>query len=332
MLYGIADGNTVQFGVNASGNWRPMFRGTAAFKTHLAPEVRARLVQAYVSASQPERVPRQMTGVPAINYVGDADLCSRALARIAQLVDMLGSPCFNHPEAVARTTRDALPRALRDVPGLLLPRVERIHAGSARDLAQRIEALGLRYPLLLRVPGTQTGQTVHKVDAPEALDAATYSMPIGKQGVYATEFIDFRDDDGLYRKMRLVVVGGEVFIRHWIVAPGWSIHSADRSGTESAEERRVLDGFPASLPVDLRHAALAIADALGLDYFGIDCSLRADGRLLIFEANPAMNILDPHWKGPNGHWEKRLADMRAALSRLLLDPARWRRSIAARPA
>ena len=33
-----------------------------------------------------------------------------------------------------------------------------------------------------------------------------------------------------------------------------------------------------------------IAKAIGLEYFGIDCALGADGRILVFEADPAMLV------------------------------------------
>ena len=37
-------------------------------------------------------------------------------------------------------------------------------------------------------------------------------------------------------------------------------------------------------------AMRAIDEALELDYWGVDCNLRPDGRMLVFEANCNMNI------------------------------------------
>lgn len=41
----------------------------------------------------------------------------------------------------------------------------------------------------------------------------------------------------------------------------------------------------------LRPAIAEIARRLQLEYFGMDCNLRPDGRLLVFEANANMNVL-----------------------------------------
>ena len=52
------------------------------------------------------------------------------------------------------------------------------------------------------------------------------------------------------------------------------------------EERRFLRGFRAEdYPVFAE-----IAGRLGLDYFAVDCNMQEDGRILIFEANPAVKL------------------------------------------
>ena len=41
---------------------------------------------------------------------------------------------------------------------------------------------------------------------------------------------------------------------------------------------------------DLGWRSDAIAQAVGLEYFGIDCTIGRDGRLLVFEADAAMLV------------------------------------------
>jgi hypothetical protein len=49
-------------------------------------------------------------------------------------------------------------------------------------------------------------------------------------------------------------------------------------------------------------ALVAIRDALGLDYAGVDFGLGSDGDLLLFEANATMVIAAPD---PDPRWEYR---------------------------
>ena len=66
----------------------------------------------------------------------------------------------------------------------------------------------------------------------------------------------------------------------------------------------------------------AIYDRIGLDYFGIDCAVRSDGSLVIFEVNANMDILVDIKLQPD-LWSGGTARIKAALLRLVTDPARW---------
>ena len=56
------------------------------------------------------------------------------------------------------------------------------------------------------------------------------------------------------------------------------------------DEIDFIDNFQARLGANRLAAVREIIARLGLDYFGIDCSLLADGRLLVFEANAGMRF------------------------------------------
>ena len=55
----------------------------------------------------------------------------------------------------------------------------------------------------------------------------------------------------------------------------------------------------------------------------MDCSLRPDGSVLLFEANAAMNVLHNLRPSPN-LWDAPIRDITDALVGLLTAPARWR--------
>ncbi len=324
-LQGVPDDMTGAVSLDAAGKLQLSLPGTAVFLMHLPPAEQARMPRVYVQADKAVRLPAGARGKPVVNYIADPDRCSHSLAQILRIVDTLGSPCFNAPRAVARTGRHSVAKALAPIDGLQVPRTELIEARSSADLVARIEAAGLRYPLLLRAPGMHVGATMAKVDAPDAVDAAVFDMPLQRRGTYVTEFVDYRDADGLYRKMRLVVVGRQVFLRHFVIANGWHVHVRDRLRKDDPEETRMLDGFPVSLPMDATALALQVADALDLDFFGIDCCPRPDGRLLMFEANAAMDILRPEQSATQqAGWDRRIGAINQAVQDLLRDPHQWR--------
>jgi hypothetical protein len=67
------------------------------------------------------------------------------------------------------------------------------------------------------------------------------------------------------------------------------------STAKLAEEERFMADFDDSFARKHGVALAAIGGAIGLEYLGIDCAEAADGRLLVFEVDPAMVVhaLDP---------------------------------------
>jgi hypothetical protein len=65
------------------------------------------------------------------------------------------------------------------------------------------------------------------------------------------------------------------------------------------EEASLLDRFERELKPLIAARVRTIAERLGLDFFGIDCHVTADGELLLFEANASMNLLVNPAAAPN---------------------------------
>ena len=74
----------------------------------------------------------------------------------------------------------------------------------------------------------------------------------------------------------------------------WMIYYLNANMKESAAKRAEEAQFMADFDGDFarRHgpALGAIAERVGLDYFGIDCAETVDGALLVFEADIAMIV------------------------------------------
>lgn len=298
---------------------RFVINGTASF-LHFLPELESRARQLWlVSGDWPKTLP--VRRVPIINYMADPDIYGPVLRKADSLVQRVGKPAFNAPAAVLRTGRDQVSAGLAGLPGVRMPRTIRTPAPDRASLIETIAREGLAFPLLIRPAGAHGGIGMIKVDRPE--DLATAKIRLDDGPLYITEFIDFADADGFYRKARLVVVGQEVFLRHLLIGEGWLLHADRRAPNTQDEERAFLAAFaevtrPAILP-----AVTAIAEALALDYFGIDCSIRPDGSLLVFEANACMNVLHNSARSPN-MWDAPIAAIIESLQGLLADPTRWR--------
>jgi len=298
---------------------RMVLNGTASFLPYV-PELQSRARQLWLGPGEWTK-PVTMRRLPVINYMADADVYETALCKADEVVRRIGRPAFNAPAAVLRTRRDQVAASLANLPGVRMPRTIRTPAPDRATLTEAIASEGLTFPLLIRPAGAHGGEGMIKVDRPEDLESAKIRFDDGP--VYVTEFADFADADGFYRKHRVVVVGQEIFLRHIIIGDSWLLHAERRAQNTQAEEQAALAAFDERICPAIRPAVMAVADALQLDYFGIDCSLRPDGGMLVFEANACMNVLHNSAPSPS-MWDAPIATILEALRGLLADPARWR--------
>jgi hypothetical protein len=119
--------------------------------------------------------------------------------------------------------------------------------------------------------------------------------PFDGRDFYVTEFVDCRESDRFYHRQRLVVIDGEPLLRGSLYDEHWKVHGASRRfmmGRESWEDDRVRSAWLEQEVIpDLKSAVTEITNRLKLEIYGIDCSLRPGGKMLIFEANANMNFL-----------------------------------------
>ncbi len=232
------------------------------------------------------------------NAIGDADLCTEALANACAVVARSSAPVVNPPDLVRATGRAAIARRLGALADVVAPRTE---------LIARTDLLAdgrLAFPKLFRAPGFHTGQHFVRAERREDLAAAIADLP--GDALLAIDPLDARGPDGRFRKYRVMLIGGALYPLHLAVSANWKVHyfSADMAGDAAlrAEEAAFLVDMPAAIGGRAAQALAAIAAELGLDYAGVDFAVAADGRLLLFEANPGMVISPP---GPEPMWDYR---------------------------
>lgn len=324
LMLGLPDDNRARINVNARTRaLQYSMPGNARIGADLAPGPKRRLVQILFGEGLPVSLPPALRGQPMINAVADPDTSSKSLGMLQRHLEETGTACFNHPTAVLATDRVRAAEKLAGIDGLMVPRALRVRVDEPAQIAAEAEDAGLGWPLIVRLAGTHRGESTVLVDSPEDVRTALRQVPWGGHDLYLTEYVDCRDADGLYRKLRLVVVDGEVFMRHQVIAHDWMVHVGDRRPAYLEEEQRLLREFETTLKPAIATRAQAAAEALDMDYFGIDCSLRPDGQLLIFEANVLMDILINTMPLPNC-WEEPIARIHEALVALLFEPTRWR--------
>ncbi|CAN7568411.1 hypothetical protein LJR164_004042 [Phenylobacterium sp. LjRoot164] len=305
-----------------SGFGRPRFmvQGTASYLSFM-PDLRRSGRDLWLD-NRPGAFQLNLPRVPLVNYMADPDLYAEALTKAELIAEQSGLPVLNHPTSVLNSRRDRSARLLATIPGVRTPRTVRLNAPTRAELIAAILDAGLGFPLLLRPAGRHGGKGLMRLDSREQLEAA--HLPLGvDEAVYASEYIDFADNDRLYRKLRLTFVGERVFWRHLVIGDRWLLHSGDRIANTEAEERASLAAFQTLTLPRLAPTLTAIRRAVGLDHFGLDVSLRPNGELLVFEANACMNALDNSTISPPNMWDGPVTAVRAALAELHARPERW---------
>ncbi len=230
-----------------------------------------------------------------VNLISDADQGAGVLPLAVAIAKVLGKPVVNDPAKVQNTTRDATAAAFAGIDGCRVPRTVRIAAGEGLPAG-----LDLTFPLLARQAGMHGGDVFEKFEDAAALTA--FLAAHADHDRYVIDYIDYRSVDGFFRKYRFLFVGEEILPYHLAIGDGWKLH---RDSTEMGrrvwmqdEEERFLCAPEQVFGASHYEALRVIRDRIGLDYFGIDCGLDRDGKLVVFEVNASMLVHDQNPEFP----------------------------------
>lgn len=200
------------------------------------------------------------------------------------------------PQRIAALTRDEV----SDMFGggrVLAPATRRLPRAAVAEIAakqRRVEdhLLGGGFPIIIRPVDSHAGLGLEKLDDLAALAAYLEAQPAAE--FYLSPFVDYRSADGLYRKQRIAFIGGVPYVSHLAISDHWMVHYLSAGMADRAERREEEEAFMTAFDTGFaaRHAeAFAeLSDAVGLDYFAVDCGETRDGRLLLFEADVAMIV------------------------------------------
>ncbi|MDO8801742.1 RimK family alpha-L-glutamate ligase [Phenylobacterium sp.] len=253
------------------------------------------------------------------NMVSDADLHPRTLAVVEKFAAELRLPIIDPGRAILQTRRHQVALRLAGIDNVHMPKTLLLHNPTLDRVRRQVEAADFRFPAIVRRTGTHNGQMLGLAPSLEEIEDVYGDRT---NDYYLTEFVDFRRADGGYRKTRFFFVGEDIVVRQHVVSENWNIHG--RSGREMGDDspqrleaKAMVEGGFAGLPDITRAALREIGARMGLDYFGLDASLDADGRILVFEANATMNFL-PSAGHMRGRSAAALEPMQNAVRKLIL--------------
>jgi hypothetical protein len=286
------------------------------------PEARRWVEQQAWTVHFPEAVQARYVGIEWIlTAVADADEHRQALIALEQIAGEL--PVMNAPSRVVPTRRDLVADLLQGIPGLEVPRCIRLRPRQPGDFLRAAQAAALAYPILARPAGSQTGRGLLRIERPADWGQAD-ARPFATRAWYLTEWRDSAVA-GIFRKGRYIWIGDGWFARHMMQSEHWQVHT-QHAWPRDAVQCRWQQGLFAAMERDAA-VGLILAEVrrrIGLDYFGLDFGLKADGSFLFFEANAAMSFFartyDERTVFPSER-ERRRAE--AAALRLVTTPGLW---------
>jgi tetratricopeptide (TPR) repeat protein len=275
------------------------------------------------AAAQAQSLSKELPDYDIVfNAVGDADLGASYLPGVAALCRRLPRPILNPPDAVPPTRRDRICALLAGCPGLVVPPTRRSGRSELQTLAG--EAQPLEQPALLRPVGAHGGHALTRIE--QASDIGEYLSRAAGDEHYLSQFFDYRNADGYYRKYRFAFIDRQVFPYHLAIGPDWLVHYWRTPMDEAwmkREEEAFLADYEAVFPGAAAETVREVARRLDLDCAGLDCTLMPDGRVLLFEANATMNLqlADSRTAFPYKH--RYVPRIREAVAEMV-----WRRCIA----
>lgn len=229
------------------------------------------------------------------NSICNADKSTKALKLFSDFIKQIPLPVINHPDKVLGTSRDGVAKKLSTLTGVISPKCIKITPRSTKEVKEIIGKKNFPLPLIFRTSGDQGSQNMVKIDSLDTLSESLECFAFtGENTFYMIEYVDYRSNDGHYRKARYWVVGDKVIPRHLVIATSWNI-SYDIKKEMMYDRQELQDEEKNFMEGDHQEnikKCLAIKDSLGLDYFGIDCNINEKGEMLIFEATPCMALLE----------------------------------------
>lgn len=234
--------------------------------------------------------------------IGESDETRPLLERLGVALEIWPRPVLNRADRITWLSRDHAYTILSKLSGVVMPATVRLARSELEKIARESVPVqnylsDAAFPLIVRPVGSHAGNGLEKVDC--AADLLTYLQNISGEMFYISRFIDYSNNDGLFRKYRVVMIEGQPYAAHMGISTHWMIHYMNAGMAESVEKRveeaRFMAEFDTAFAERHRHAIQLIYQGMQLDYLVLDCAETQDGKLLLFEVDNSavVHTMDP---------------------------------------
>jgi hypothetical protein len=239
-----------------------------------------------------------------------------ALDRAVGLIERIGRPVINHPQAVFQMTRQKAADLLQGIPDLRVPRIERYWRDIDRfdDIKTEI-ARNFIYPVIIRhVAADESSKSLLSENKTAILvndegELCHFLSGVSWDQFYAIEYVGLQKEDGNFRRLRAAFFPDEIIITacgyycEWMVA-GWRTNKQGHAFYDAFPDRVVdmqctLLNPEAMLGSHVMPVLEAIRTRVPLEVFGMDFDLDDDGQVVLFEAQSSMILLMPRANVPD---------------------------------
>ncbi|MEX0922567.1 MAG: tetratricopeptide repeat protein [Rhodovibrionaceae bacterium] len=262
---------------------------------------------------------------------GEMLVLHKDLRKLQEAVAEADVPIINHPDKVINSTRENNYNHFKNDSRFVFPKT-RSYLVEENKLAKTCELIRTEFalPYILRTPTTHMGTSMVLIEKDEDLEAGLRKF-IGRF-IYVIKYHECRFRAGIYRKIRACFIGGDFHPIRIDFKADWNVHRFDDATKlmlEDASLRKNELAYIEDCEKYLGKEAMAcletIDDKLGLDFLGIDFGIGEDGRMVIFEANPAMNVLEYRRMKDFPYFEAGAQEVEKSFQKMLLSRADSRR-------
>jgi glutathione synthase/RimK-type ligase-like ATP-grasp enzyme len=250
----------------------------------------------FVSAKLPlpEEVPEHDLLFVAI---AESDENREILEALQQRLASWPRPYLNAPREILKMERDCACALLSPIPGVAMPETKRVDRETLNRLATGGIALrellpSAEFPIIARPVDSHAGRGL--IRAACAAELLPYLGEHAAAEFFLSQFIDYSSSDGLFRKYRVVLMRGTPYLCHMGISEHWMVHYPYKEmiahPERREEEKQAMEEFDSAFARRHQRALAALAEKIGLEYFGLDCAESASGDLVIFEVASAMLV------------------------------------------
>jgi hypothetical protein len=219
------------------------------------------------------------------------------LQDLSEVMRFWPKPFVNEPSRIAQLSRNRVSQCLASAAGVAVSDATRITRSQLHLLGTPSDSFSFSFPFIARPLDSHAGHGLAKIDDCNQLDR--YLSEENSPEFFVAPFIDYRSEDGMYRKYRIAIIDGKPFAAHMAISRHWMVHylNADMLSSESNRqtEAEFMRSFDREFGLKHKKALALIDQKIGLNYYSIDCAETQDGRLLVFEldSGAVVHSMDP---------------------------------------